>query len=362
MSDDTSAKAYWSQLFSKRYWREVVIGLPPKDPWAPTVDMLAYRLDKTRPTSIEGEPVSLEMVVARNDTYMEVADGSYMRRGFGGMVYTLMALPILVISYAALIDVILNFKTIDNLVAAVSAAIFAGAIGTPLVILMGYQWKQDMLGYTYKPIRLVRATRKVHVFQHNGPDGVWSLDWDKLVFCLKKGGLNWGVLGYLPDANGQVTHAFYLGAVMPVHPKGIGPDEPLLAHWEYIRRYMEEGATSVPVPDLLLPIENRREPFLYGVYRLWQMFGPFAVLFAPVTTLAGLFRWLAIRMSSLPRWPAEVEAQCRVSPDDATVQPKKKATDNSVGVAMGVVVMLALDVVLFWLLFTRVFEIDRLFT
>ncbi|MGE8575186.1 MAG: hypothetical protein ACN6QT_08805, partial [Burkholderia contaminans] len=62
MSDDASAKAYWGQLFSKRYWREVVIGLPPKEPWAPTADMLAYPLDKRRPTSIKGEPVSLEMV------------------------------------------------------------------------------------------------------------------------------------------------------------------------------------------------------------------------------------------------------------------------------------------------------------
>ncbi|HHX4057692.1 MAG: DUF6708 domain-containing protein [Burkholderia contaminans] len=168
-----------------------------------------------------------------------------------------------------------------------------------------------MWDYTYKPIRLVRSTRKVHVFRHNGPGGVWSLDWDKMVFCLKKGGVNWGVLGYLPDANGQVTHAFYLGAVMPVHPKGIGPDEPLLAHWEYFRRYMEEGPASVSAPDVFLPIENRREPFLYGVYRLWQMFGPFAVLFAPVTTLAGLFRWLAMRMSRLPRWPEEVAANAR---------------------------------------------------
>ncbi|KWC93321.1 hypothetical protein WL57_06095 [Burkholderia cepacia] len=219
-----------------------------------------------------------------------------------------------------------------------------------------------MLGYTYKPIRLVRSTRTVHVFQHAGPGGTWSLDWDKLVFCLKKSGLNWGVLGYLPDENGQATHAFYLGNVMPVHPSGMRADEPLLAHWEYFRRYMEEGPASVPAPDYLLPIENRREPFLYGVYRLWQMFGPFAVLFAPITTLAGLFRWVAMRMSRLPRWPADVVAQCQVSPDDATAPPKKKATDNSVSVAMGVVLMLALDVVLFWLLFTRVFEIDRLFT
>ncbi|WP_081087241.1 DUF6708 domain-containing protein [Burkholderia pseudomultivorans] len=361
MSGDSSAKNYWGQLFSKRYWREVVIGLPPKDPWEPTVDMLAYQLDKVQPTPIQGEPASLAMVVARNETYMEVADSKYMRRGFGGMVFTLMELPVLFIAYYAMIDLILNYDKIENLPGAIVASLFACIIGTPLVALIGYQWKQDMWDYTYKPIRLVRSLRKVYVFQHNGPGGVWSLDWDKLVFCLKKGGLNWGVLGYLPDGNGRVTHAFYLGAVLPVHPNGIGPDEPLLAHWEYFRRYMEEGPQKVPVPELLLPIENRREPFLYGVYRLWQMFGPFAILFAPITTLAGIFRWVAMRMSRMPRWPAEVDAVCPVMPDDATVQPKQNAMSNGAAVALGTLLMLAVDVALLWLLCTRVFGIDRFF-
>ncbi|WP_423382658.1 DUF6708 domain-containing protein [Burkholderia sp. LMG 32019] len=360
MSDDASAKSYWGQLFSKRYWREVQFGLPPKDPWEPTAEMLAYQLDRSKSVRIEGEPTDLGMAVARNATYLEVADGRYMRRGFGGMMFSLLLAPF--VFALGIVLWIIFFDPDATIWWLLLYSLLFLLIGLPLLFMIGYQWKLEMLDYTYKPIRLVRSTRKVHVFQHNGTDGVWSLDWDKLAFCLKKGGLNWGVLGYLPDANGQATHAFYLGAVMPVHPKGIGPDEPLLAHWEYFRRYMEEGPASVLVPDLLLPIENRREPFFYGVHRLWQMFGPFAVLFAPITTLAGLFRWLGMRMSRLPRWPAEVDAQCRVSPDDATVQPTKKATDNSLSVAMGVVLMLALDVVLFWLLFTRVFEIDRLFT
>ncbi|OXJ26225.1 hypothetical protein CFB82_34135 [Burkholderia sp. HI2714] len=356
MSEDASAKAYWAQLFSKRYWREVVIGLPAKEPWAPTVEMLAYVLNKAKPAKVDCQPDSLDMVVVRNGTYMEVADSQYARRGFGGMVFSLFELP----TAAFLAIPFYGFANYGATLPLVLASLLIFLLFIPLFVWVGYQWKQDMLGYTYKPIRLVRSTRTVHVFQHSGPGGTWSLDWDKLVFCLKKSGLNWGVLGYLPDANGQVTHAFYLGAVMPVHPKGIGPDEPLLAHWEYFRRYMEEGPASVPAPDVLLPIENRREPFLYGVYRLWQMFGPFAVLFAPVTTLAGLFRWLAMRMSRLPRWQEEVLAQCQVSPDDAPMQPRKKAYSR-VSVAMGTVVMLALDAVLLWLLFTQVFGVDRLF-
>ncbi|WP_434107974.1 DUF6708 domain-containing protein [Paraburkholderia caffeinilytica] len=362
MSDDSSVKAYWGQLFQKRYWREVVIGLPPKDPWTPTGDMLVYQFHQAKQVQIAGEPMSLDMVAACNATYMEVVDGRYMRRGFGGMMYTLMEIPALILAYFALISLLFNIHHVDDLFGSIAVALLGCVIGTPLVLLFGYQWKQEMLDYTYKPIRLVRSTRKVHVFRHNGPGGVWSLDWDKLVFCLKKGGLNWGVLGYLPDANGQVTHAFYLGAFLPVNPKGIGPDEPLLAHWEYFRRYMEEGPTSVPTPEKLPPIQNRREPFLYGMLRSWRMFGPLAIPFAPVTTLAGLFRWLGMHMSRLPRWPAEVEAQCQGMPGDSTDQAEPaQVTHNSTLVAIGTVIMLALDVVLLWLLFTRVFGIDRIF-
>ncbi|WP_081087997.1 DUF6708 domain-containing protein [Burkholderia cepacia] len=355
MSDESSMKAYWGQLFDKRYWREVVIGLPPRDPWAPTAEMLAYVLNKAKPTKVDCPPASLDMVVIRNETYMEVADSQYARRGFGGLIFSLFELPI--ISFLAI--PFYGFLKYEITLPLVLASLLIFLLFVPLSIWVGYQWKQDMLGYTYKPIRLVRSTRTVHVFQHAGPGGTWSLDWDKLVFCLKKSGLNWGVLGYLPDENGQATHAFYLGNVMPVHPSGMRADEPLLAHWEYFRRYMEEGPTSVPAPDYLLPIENRREPFLYGVYRLWQMFGPFAVLFAPLTTPAGLFRWLGMRMSRLPRWPAEVDAQCRVAPEDAIVRPAKK-TYSRVSVALGTVAMLALDAILLWLLFTQVFGADRL--
>ncbi|KVW04480.1 hypothetical protein WK91_36295 [Burkholderia cepacia] len=63
MSDDASAKAYWDQLFSKRYWLEAEFGMPPKEPWAPTGEMLAYELGKTKPARITGQPTSLDMAV-----------------------------------------------------------------------------------------------------------------------------------------------------------------------------------------------------------------------------------------------------------------------------------------------------------
>ncbi|MFM0645426.1 hypothetical protein PQR14_13950 [Paraburkholderia bryophila] len=362
MGDSTSIKAYWGQLFQKRYWREVVIGMPPKDPWAPTGDMLVHQFDKAAAVKIAGQPTALDMVVACKTAYMEVADGRYMRRGFGGMMFTLLEVPFVFLVLMPLYFLIFGNRhdLSDFMMVPIISAILM-----PLILVIGYQWKLEMLDYTYKPIRLVRSTRKVHVFQHNGPGGVWSLDWDKLQFCLKKGGLNWGVLGYLPDANGRVTHAFYLGAFLPVNPKGIGPDEPLLAHWEYFRRYMEDGPAGIPAPEILLPIHNRREPFLFGMQRSWLTFGPYLILalpFAPVTTLAGVFRWLGMHMSRLPRWPAEVDAQCQAAPRDTTVQSAPmKATHNSVLVAAGTMIMLAVDVVLLWLLFTRVFGIGRIF-
>ncbi|WP_321889052.1 DUF6708 domain-containing protein [Paraburkholderia bannensis] len=358
MSDQSSMKAYWGQLFQKRYWREVVIGLPPKDPWPPTAEMLGYEFNKARPAKTSQEPASLGMVITRNESYMEIADGQYMRRGFGGMMYTLMALPAIFILASPLYFLFRNgFPLPLILVTLLDFLIFG-----PLLLWIGYLWKQEMWSYTCKPMRLVRRTRKLHVFQHGGPGGVWSFDWDKLVFTVKKGGLLWGVMGYLPDQDGQVTHAFYLGAHVPAGSHGVGPDEPVLAHWEYFRRYMEEGTASVPTPEILLPINNRREPFLYGVQRLWGMFGPLSVVFLPVTTLAGVFRWIAMRLSRVPRWPAEVEAECRVAPDDVTPLPvaSRSAMTDRAYVGMGTILILALDCVLLWLLVTRVFGVGRL--
>jgi hypothetical protein len=362
MSDDSSIKTYWGQLFNKRYWREVEFGLPPKDPWTPTSEMLAYQFNTEIPAKITGEPSSQNMAVSQNAAYLEVADGRYARRGFGGMMFSFLLIPLLFADGLALLAVLSN--RFNSVIFSLFMIVFLVVISIPLLFMIGYQWKQEMWGYTYKPIRLVRSTRKVYVFQHNGPGGVWSLDWDKLVFCVKKGGLLWGILGYLPDANGQVTHAFYLGAHLPAGSNGVGPDEPVLAHWEYFRRYMEEGSASVPTPEMLLPINHRREPFLYGVQRLWGMFGPLSVVFLPVTTLAGVFRWIAMRLSRLPSWPAEVEAECCVAPDDAMPQPvpTRAAPTNGAYVGMCTVLILALDIVLLWWLFTRVFGIERLFT
>ena len=359
MSEDSSIKAYWGLLFNKRYWLEVQFGLPPKDPWAPTNDMLLYQVDRAKPLPVSLVPKPMDMVVALNKTYMEVAEGRYTRRGFGGMMYSLLLTPVLFVAGILLWVVFLDERASVGWSLAYLLA-FAVLI-LPLALLIGYHWKQEMWDYTYKPVRLVRATRKVHVFQHNGPGGVWSMDWDKMVFCLKKGGLNWGLMGYMPDENGQVTHAFYLGAIVPGNSDGSGAYEPLQAHWEYFRRYMEDGEESVPLPEVILPIGDRREPFLFGVKQLGRMFGPLALLFAPLTTLAGVFRWIGMRLSRMPRWPEEVEAQCQIASDDTTDQSIPRRVRNPVEVAVGVVFMLTVDAVLLWLLCTHVFHVERIF-
>ncbi|KVA65113.1 hypothetical protein WI61_34040 [Burkholderia cepacia] len=101
------------------------------------------------------------------------------------MVFTLLLTPLLFVDMLVLISVFTN--RFDSIALSLVLLALLVIVGAPLLLMIGYQWKQDMLSYTYKPIRLVRSTRKVHVFRHNGPGGVWSLDWDKLVFCLKKG-------------------------------------------------------------------------------------------------------------------------------------------------------------------------------
>ncbi|WP_157395899.1 DUF6708 domain-containing protein [Pseudomonas weihenstephanensis] len=46
--------------------------------------------------------------------------------------------------------------------------------------------RKDFFCYTHYPIRFNRKTRKVYIFQHNGPGGVIDIDWEKVLLdCWK---------------------------------------------------------------------------------------------------------------------------------------------------------------------------------
>jgi hypothetical protein len=92
-----------------------------------------------------------------------------------------------------------------------------------------------------------------------------------------------------------------------------------------MRRYMEAGPEAVEDADgfgYCLPIADKRET----IYQGWVMlvsndaWNPlFKWLMFPMHVLFFMGRLVWRKVSKVPMWPAEVEAQCRIEPDDPCV-------------------------------------------
>ena len=115
----------------------------------------------------------------------------------------------------------------------------------------------ELFRWTYYPIALDRKHRQIHVF---GLDGTTlSVPWDQVYFTLGRGTgtfgwYNWDVRGLILDADGvtvRETFAFCIAT---------SRIENAHAHWEFLRRYMEEGpAAVVDAVRYCMPLDGKRE-------------------------------------------------------------------------------------------------------
>jgi hypothetical protein len=183
-----------------------------------------------------------------------------------------------------------------------------------IYLIWHFRLCKECFRYTHYPIRFNRRTRQVHVFRLDGT--VMTEAWDKLYFtrCQNRDGGDWEVRAHRLAEDGKtVLETFALGFY------GGRNNPEVLAQWEFIRLYMEEG------PEKVLPcIEDvdihditwRRETFLRGVSVLSSNFGILAVTSGPMNFLAGIGRWYSMKTSKIPVWPAEIEAECAIDKDD----------------------------------------------
>lgn len=93
------------------------------------------------------------------------------------------------------------------------------------------------------------------------------------------------------------------------------------AHWEFIRRYMEERPEEISSQiQFCMPIDQKRENARLGFERIFANFaGAPALLYVamfPFCLVVSVFRIFAIRISKIPSWPVEVEASCAIEPND----------------------------------------------
>lgn len=183
---------------------------------------------------------------------------------------------------------------------------------------------------THYPIRLNRKNRMVYAFK---PDGnIIRASWDDLFIhkASSKPPLSerdYDIRAHVLDADGETVRETFTLAI----PHS-GAEERLLDLWEYIRRYMEDEKgvkKNYELTQFCWPIAERREGLWYGIL---GGFSPAAVApylvqlpFCPYFTLITWGRLIAMYTSRVPRWPEDIEAECRVADSD----PHRKDWENN---------------------------------
>jgi hypothetical protein len=195
----------------------------------------------------------------------------------------------------------------------------------------GLTWvlRKESFAYTHYPIRFDRKARMVHVFRPNGT--TLSVPWDKVFFTI--GSLprwsEWEVRGHVLKSDGvTVEETFplsYIGTFDPssesFDPQRVAPDDYLRAHWEFIRRYMEEGPQAVTGQvQFCMPISNKKETFANGIERICANIAHAPVLlywmFWPFCMLISVARGFAMVTSKIPHFPSKIEASSPIEVDD----------------------------------------------
>lgn len=261
-------------------------------------------------------------IIEMNSAYLESVDKWYGSKG----TITAVTLTIIImfslayvgLLYTAMTRVPIPGRDNDD----VGILIFAAVIFSPLLVAAGWTLLKESFSFTHYPMRFDRKNRTLHVFRKNGT--ILSTPWNTVFFTL--GQVDqvykfWNILGHvMADDKKTVIETFALSATSTGSPEEM---KILHAHWEFIRRYMEEGPESVmDQVTNCLPIKHRYETVGFGMRRLLangtglKTLSPTMGLNMLIAALTLPFRVFAMRTSKIPRWPAEIDASTPIPHDD----------------------------------------------
>jgi len=173
-------------------------------------------------------------------------------------------------------------------------------------------------------VRFNRITRKVYLLRPKHLGGVVALDWDTAEVCIDPnmseldgvGGfvmLGWNKeTNSVRDADGNLKDDFEI--TMVGKPTRNGSE--LLAFWEYIRRYMEEGPEAAPKPQKLIgkfPWPWRSfmavwhlDSRFFKTPQLWIFVLAYSLLL-PLITIHAIGHWISLLLCYEPKFPRAIE-------------------------------------------------------
>ncbi|WBS02825.1 hypothetical protein OU994_00535 [Pseudoduganella sp. SL102] len=274
-------------------------------------------------------------VVEMNSTYLESVDKWFGWKGF----LTLLAVAIFsifggLLGGNLLLDVISYLVSSDAMDDDTKFYLWNDigmlvVLALPPTILSIWLLKKDSFAFTHYPMRFNRLTRIVHVFR---PDGtILSVPWDEIFFTLGHMPFwdDWEVQGHILESDqATVKETFalsYIGSMNKNDRKNIGtepsPDDYVRAHWEFIRRYMEEGPHAVlDQVQFCMPVNRHHETVRGGFERAFANIAGGNVFICcvmfPFLVVLGICRIFAMRTSKIPEWPAEVQSTSTIHAND----------------------------------------------
>jgi hypothetical protein len=289
------------------------------------------RLDVSK--SLTEEPKSSGTVFNATDSFLEVCDGLHREKGWGFLAFStggVAALCLLAVCLWLLVDMPPAIREKGQ-----AWVIYWWIPPLAVVVLCLFAWTVrllfvDCFNYTRKPIRFNRLNRTIYAFRHNGPGGVLSVPWDSALLYVERkpkvglGGTAPRVVRCLVlNDNGLVVDTFSIGKYVDLafdenSPAGKQVMKELYQDFEYYRRFMEEGPSSVPpVTEVLskeVSFRNSLKLQFDGASGLMNSGNPVMWLVMVVAAIPTFILAVSYHLAQLtcrePVWPEAVERAC----------------------------------------------------
>ena len=270
-------------------------------------------------------------VIAMNSTYLESVDKWFAWKGVITLVATSMLVLFSWIFGGMAAQSLLEASNVRPSTDEVSILWLDGLAALLVCSVLAWAaiWllRKESFAYTHYPMRFNRKNRMVHVFQTDGT--TLSVPWDDIFFTLGKMASEWEVRGHVLDGDRTTVRAtFALSCVRVLNDYDTNPNtrkfsdqDFVRGHWEFIRRYMEDGPqTLTSQVEFCMPLDGRRETAMGGVHRILANFAggslPLLLVAFPFCAITSMFRIVAMRTSKIPQWPKDVEDACKIEPGD----------------------------------------------
>ena len=280
-------------------------------------DELAHRLDQKVVADVE--PHYQLSVIKMNSCYLDCVDRDFGGRGFA-LAASLLGFSLFLFAFL--------FFVYESLAGGGASAdiandpwqdiLFFSFLLTLITVFLWWSASSEICRYTHYPIRFDRRNGLVHFFTPQGD--LVTAEWGKLFFTFGRYGRQADVRGHVLGDDGKTVLWSFALSYSDVQVARERPNL-LMRHWEFIRRYMEDGPQAVTGQvQFCMPVDGCREKFKSGAERVFaEIVGaPFFML--PVLYIFGLIhicaRWLVMRSSKIPRWPEEIEKLCAIEPND----------------------------------------------